>query len=121
MTMKMYKSFDDHIKSFPKEKQEKLKSIRELVRKTCPNAIETIRYGIPTFQLNGKNMIHFAGYENHIGFYPSPNGLKEFSKELQPYVSGKGTAKFKWDQPIPWSLIEKIIKFREKEINFKSA
>ena len=117
--MKMYSSIDEHIGSFSKDKQKTLSSIRKTVKEVCPEATETIRYGIPTFQLNGKNMVHFAGYEEHIGFYPSPNGMKEFEKELKPYASGKGTAKFPWNSPLPLDLIKRIVRFRAEEIKSK--
>lgn len=119
MAMKMYSSIDEHIGSFPKDRREKLEKIRTIIKSSCPEATETIRYGVPTFQLNGKNMVHFAGYDSHIGFYPSPNGMKEFEKDLKPYASGKGTAKFKWEEDIPYSLIKKIVKFRASEIESK--
>lgn len=117
MAMKMYSSIDEHIDSLPEERREALEKIRKIVHNVCPDATETIRYGIPTFQLNGKNLLHFAGYENHIGFYPSPNGMKKFEKELKPYASGKGTAQFPWDKPLPIDLIKKIIRFRLEEIS----
>ncbi len=114
--MKMYASVDEHISTFPSEKQEILEKIRDTIHKACPTATETIRYGIPTFQLNGKNMVHFAGYEGHIGFYPSPNGIDEFKKELEPYAKGKGTIQFSWDKDIPYDLITMIVKFRAQEL-----
>lgn len=119
MAMKMYSSFEEHITSFPPDRQNILEKIRDTIHKACPEASETIRYGIPTFQLNGKNMVHFAGYENHIGFYPSPNGIDEFKKELEPYAKGKGTIQFAWDMPIPYDLISKIVKFRAQELEKK--
>ncbi len=112
----MYSSFEEHISSFPPEKQVILEKIRKTVHDACPTATETIRYGIPTFQLNGKNMVHFAGYTNHIGFYPSPNGIDEFKKELEPYAKGKGSVQFSWEEDIPYGLISRIVKFRAHEI-----
>ena len=114
--MKMYKSIDDHIKSFPEKQQAMLMEIRETVKQLAPDAIETISYGIPTFKLNGKNLVHFAGYKTHLGFYPTAKGIDIFKEELKPYATGKGTLQFSWDQPLPLALIVKIVKFRIKEI-----
>ncbi len=115
--MKMYASIDAHIKSFPEKEQAMLIEIRETIRKIVPDAVETISYGIPTFKLNGKNLVHFAGYKTHVGFYPSPNGMKEFEKDLAPYASGKGTAQFSLKEPLPLWLITKIVKFRARELS----
>lgn len=113
----MYTSIDEHINSFPEKERSMLIHIREIVHSIAPDAVETISYGIPTFKLNGKNLLHFAGYKNHIGFYPSPNGMEAFKNELEPYASGKGTAQFPWDKPLPVGLIKKIVMFRVEELN----
>ena len=84
------------------------------IRKAAPAAEETIKYQIPTFTLKG-NLVHFASYKKHIGFYPAPRGIGKFKKELSIYGSGKGTLKFPLDKPIPFDLISKIVKFRVKE------
>lgn len=112
-----YKNIDEYIKTFPADVQNKLQKIREIINKTSPKAVETISYGMPTFKLNGKNLAHFAGYKNHIGFYPTPSGITNYEKELSVYKTSKGAAQFKLDQEIPEKLIEKIIKFRVGEIN----
>ena len=109
-------SIDTHIAPFSKERQVLLEKIRQTIQKAAPLATETIAYGIPTFKLNGKNLAHFAGFKNHIGFYPTPNGIMEFAEELKPYQKGKGTMQFAYDKPIPWDLIAKIVHFRVKEI-----
>lgn len=109
------KNIDAHIRSLPEEVQKKLTSLRETIQKAAPSAAECIKYGIPTFTLNGKNLVHFAGYTSHIGFYPAPSGIEEFKKELAPYISGKGTLKFPLDKPLPLPLIRKIVQFRVKE------
>ena len=114
-----YKNIDEYLKNFPSEVQEKLQQIRSLVQKLAPTAIETISYGMPTFKLNGKNLVHFAGYKSHIGFYPTPSGITNFEKELSVYKTSKGTAQFKINDEIPEKLIEKIVKFRIEEINKK--
>lgn len=113
--MKNYKNIDEYIKTFPNSVQDKLQEIRNIVKKLAPTAIETISYGMPTFKLNGKNLIHFAGYKNHIGFYPTPSGITNFEKELSIYKTSKGAAQFKIDEVLPRKLIEKIVKFRIEE------
>lgn len=110
-----FKTIDEYIASHPAEVQKILKKIWSQIKKIIPEAEEAIRYQMPTFRLNGKNLVHFAAYKNHIGFYPTPSGLNAFEKELKPYRSGKGTAQFPLDQPIPYDLIEKIVKFRLAE------
>lgn len=108
------KTIDEFIANAPREAQGILKRIRSTVRKAAPGAEETINYGIPTFTLNG-NLVHFSGFKSHIGFYPTPSGIEKFKKELSPYETAKGSVKFPLDQPIPYGLIEKIVKFRVKE------
>lgn len=105
---------DEHIAKFPKDVQEILKKIRATIHKAAPDAEETINYGIPTFTLKG-NLIHFAGFKNHIGFYPTPSGIEQFKKELSIYKGAKGSVQFPLDKPIPYDLINKIVKFRVKE------
>ena len=103
-----------YIAIFPEDVQAILEKIRAEIRKAAPNAEETINYGIPTFTLEG-NLVHFAGFKNHIGFYPTPSGIEKFKKELSVYESAKGSVKFPLDQPIPYALIGRITKFRVKE------
>src|ERR1051325_11156782 len=105
------KTIDAYIANFPKDVQQILQKMRATIKKAAPDAKETIKYGIPTFTLNG-NLVHFGGYKEHIGFYPAPAGIAEFKNDLAPYVAGKGTIKFPLDQPIPFALITRIIKFR---------
>ena len=108
------KTIDEYIASSPKDVQTILKKIRATVKKAAPKAEETINYGIPTFTLNG-NLVHFAGFKSHIGFYPTPSGIEKFKKELSVYEGAKGSVKFPLDGPIPYGLITKIVKFRVKE------
>ncbi|HCY76787.1 MAG TPA: hypothetical protein DHV28_12775 [Ignavibacteriales bacterium] len=108
------KSVDEYIKTFPADIQKILKQVRETIKKAAPEAEETINYQIPTFKLNG-NLVHFAAFKNHIGFYPAPSGLKKFQKELSDYKSSKGSVQFPIDKPIPLALIIKIVKSRVKE------
>jgi uncharacterized protein YdhG (YjbR/CyaY superfamily) len=107
-------TIDDYIAEFPKEIQQILEKLRATIRKAAPDAEETINYQIPTFTLKG-NLVHFAAYKNHIGFYPAPSGIKAFQKELSSYEGAKGSIKFPIEKPLPLTLIGKIVKFRVKE------
>ena len=107
-------NIDNYIAGFPKEIQEILQQVRSAISKAAPAAEETINYGIPTFTLKG-NLVHFAGYKNHIGFYPAPSGIETFKKELSIYKGAKGSVQFPIDKPMPLALISKIVKFRVKE------
>jgi len=108
------KDIDEYIASFPKETQKLLEQVRVTIREAAPEAEETINYGIPTLTLKG-NLVHFAAFKNHIGFYPAPSAIKSFSKELSAYDGAKGSVKFPIDKPLPFDLISKIVKFRVKE------
>lgn len=105
-------NMDEYIVSFPIEKQEILKKIRATIKKIIPKGEETISYAIPTFKLNGKNLVHFAAFKNHIGFYATPSGHAEFKEALSKYKQGKGSVQFPFDQPIPYDLIKRIVKFK---------
>ena len=111
---KTIKDIDTYISNFPKDIQEILEKIRALIRETAPDAEETIKYQIPTFTLKG-NLVHFAAYKKHIGFYPTPTGIEKFKKELSAYQGAKGSVQFPLDKPIPYDLISKIVTFRVKE------
>ncbi len=102
------KNIDEYIAGFPKDIQTILKQIRATIKKAAPDAEETISYAIPTFTLKGRYLVHFAGYKNHIGFYPAPRGNEAFKKELSVYKGGKGTVQFPLDKPMPLNLIIKI-------------
>ena len=108
------KEIDKFISAYPEEVQKILNKVRATIREAAPGAEETINYGIPTFTLNG-NLVHFSAFKTHIGFYPTPTGIEKFKKELSKYEGAKGSVKFPLDQPIPYELIEKIVKFRVKE------
>jgi uncharacterized protein YdhG (YjbR/CyaY superfamily) len=110
-----YKSVDDYIKTFPKDIQSLLENVRQLIIKNAPKAVESISYGMPAYKTNGKPLVYFAGFKNHIGFYATPTGHSEFSEELSKYKQGKGSVQFSFDKPIPFDLIEKIVMFRVKE------
>lgn len=106
---------DEYIDRFPVEVQRNLERIRRTIHKAVPNLGETIRYGFPTFTLNGKNLLYLAGYKNHIGLYPAPRANPEFKEELAEYAGGKGTIQFLHDRPIPLALVARIARFRVKE------
>ncbi|HHU80922.1 MAG TPA: hypothetical protein GXZ35_06260 [Acholeplasmataceae bacterium] len=108
------KNIDDYIKGFSTEIQEKLQSIRKTIAEAAPEAIEKISYQMPTFYFHG-NLVHFAAFKNHIGFYPAPSGIANFLDELLDYKTSKGAVQFPLDKPIPFDLISKIVKFRVKE------
>jgi uncharacterized protein YdhG (YjbR/CyaY superfamily) len=107
-------SIDDYIASFPPDVQEILEKIRSTIREAAPEAEETIKYRMPTFTLNG-NLVHFAAFKKHIGFYPVPTGIEKFKKELSVYAGGKGSVQFPLDKPIPYDLIYRIVRFRTEE------
>jgi uncharacterized protein YdhG (YjbR/CyaY superfamily) len=107
----VFADIDSYIASFPKETQAILEGLRKTIRLAAPEAKETINYGMPTFTLKG-NLVHFAAFKNHIGFYPTPSGIEEFKKELSVYKGAKGSVQFPIDQPLPLELISKIVKFR---------
>ena len=113
-------NIDEYIAAFPEEVQVKLRELRKVIQKAAPKATETISYGIPTFVLNG-NLVHFAAYKNHIGFYPAPSGIEAFKSELSKYELSKGTVQFPFDIKLPLTLITKIVKFRVLENESKKA
>ena len=105
---------DEYIAGFPQDVQKRLKKIRGTIRETVPEAEETINYGIPTFKLKG-NLVHFAGYKNHVGFYPASSGITQFKDDLSSYPTAKGSVQFPHDRPIPYALITQIVRFRVQE------
>ena len=109
-----FEDIDSYIASFPEETRALLKQIRTTIRKAAPESKETISYGMPTFTLKG-NLVHFAAFKNHIGFYPTPSGIEAFKKELSVYEGAKGSVQFPLAKPIPFGLISKIVEFRVKE------
>ena len=107
-------NIDEYIAGFPNDIQEKLQKIRMTIRKAAPKAEEKISYQIPAFALNG-NLVWFAAFKKHIGFFPTSSGTREFQKELSIYKGAKGSVQFPYDKPIPLGLIGRIVKFRLKE------
>jgi uncharacterized protein YdhG (YjbR/CyaY superfamily) len=113
-------SIDEYIAAFPTETQKVLQELRALIKALAPDATETISYAIPTFDLNG-HLVHFAGYQNHIGFYPTASGIEAFKEELTPYKSAKGSVQFPLGQPLPTDLIRRMVKFRVEKNTGKAS
>ena len=109
------KDVDAYIAAFAPEVQEILTQIRNLIKDTAPGAVEGMAYGMPGYKLNKKPLVYFAGYKNHIGFYATPSGHEQFSKELSKYKQGKGSVQFPLDKPIPFDLIRQMVAFRAQE------
>ena len=108
-------SVDEYIGAFPPETQTVLRELRALIKELAPEATETISYAIPTFDLNGRHLVHFAGYAKHIGFYPVPSGIEAFEAELAVYKQGRGSVQFPLDKPMPTDLIRRIVEFRVEQ------
>ena len=113
-------TIDEYIAEFPPETRAKLQEIRALVSATAPDATETISYAIPTFDLKGKHLVHFAGFAKHVGFYPIPTGMEAFKEELSAYKTGKGSVQFPLSEPLPTDLIRRIVIFRVAEVERKT-
>ena len=107
-------SIDQYIQGFPEAVQAILQELRSAISLAAPEAIEKISYQMPTFYFNG-NLVHFAAFERHLGFYPTPSGITPFRHELRTYKTSKGAIQFPLDQPLPLKLIKKIVAFRVKE------
>ena len=114
MPRKTARTIDEYIKRHPADVRERLEKMRETISKAAPDAVEAISYQIPTFRLNG-NLVHFAAFAHHIGFYPTSSGTRAFEEELAPYKWAKGSLQFPLDKPIPYGLVRRIVKFRSKE------
>jgi len=111
---KKFDTIDDYIGIFPPDIQEILQNLRRTIREIVPEAEEAIRYGMPTFRLHG-NLVHFAAYRNHIGFYPGPSAIDAFRNELSSYTLSKGTIQFPIGKPIPFDVVRRIVAYRVKE------
>jgi uncharacterized protein YdhG (YjbR/CyaY superfamily) len=105
------RDIDEYIAGFPEDVQKLLQQLRMTIREAAPDAEEAIKYRMPTFTLNG-NLVHFAAFKNHIGFYPAPRGIEEFKDELSVYKGAKGSVQFPLAEPIPFELVGRIVKFR---------
>ena len=113
-------TIDEYIRTFPREVQNKLSDLRATIRRAAPDAVEKISYRMPTF-VQKKNLVHFAGYEHHIGFYPTPSGITAFEDELSRYATSKGAVQFPIDEPLPLALVTRIVKFRVAENEAKAS
>ena len=109
-------SIDDYIAEFPAPTQQALREVRALIRAAAPEATETISYAIPTFDLNGKHLAHFAGYAHHVGFYPGASGIAAFEDEIRRYRHAKGSVQFRLAEPLPVDLIRRMVEFRIAEL-----
>ncbi len=112
--MAEYTTIDEYIATFPQEIQIILNNIRNIIKELVPEATEKISYQMPTFYLNG-NLVHFAAFKKHIGFYPTPSGIEAFQEELSKYKGAKGSVQFPLDQPMPYELIRRIVLYRLEE------
>jgi uncharacterized protein YdhG (YjbR/CyaY superfamily) len=121
MTKTNFKSIDEYISACPPQSQERLQKIRETIKKLVPDAKERISYQIACFELNGKNLIHFAGWKKHVSLYSVPAGDEAFESEVSNYVDGKGTVKFPLDEPMPMKIVTKIIKLHVVQNKKKST
>jgi len=110
-----FKTVEEYLLLFPKEVQSLLEKVRNTILKNAPDAIESISYGMPAYKTNGKPLVYFAAYKNHIGFYATPNAHTEFTNELSKYKQGKGSVQFPLNEPIPFDLIERIVIYNVKE------
>ncbi len=118
--MKKAADIDGYIAGFPEDLRLKLSKLRNTIRKAAPGAAEVISYGVPAYRMNGKDIVYFAAFKKHIGIYPAPREAVEFKKELEQFKGGKGTVQFPLGNPLPMSLISRIVKFRVKE-NLRKA
>lgn len=114
MKTKTAASIDEYIAGFPEEVQKILEQVRATIKEAAPEAQETIKYAIPTFTFRG-NLVHFAAFKNHVGFYPAPTGMEAFKQDFSGLKTGKGSVQFPLDKPMPLALITKIVKWRVKE------
>lgn len=117
--MQKFNTVDEYIDSLPDKTKEELTKLRNKIKEIVPNAVESMSYGMPGYKLNNKPLVYFAGWKDHVGFYPTPNGMERFYKELAPYKTGKGTAQFPLDKPLPFDLITRIVKYREEKTKNK--
>lgn len=115
-----FTTIDEYIKTFPPDIQDILQKMRRIIQEAVPEATEAIRYGMPTFKLKS-NLVHFAAFKNHIGFYPTPSGIEAFKKEISQYKWAKGSIQFPLNKPIPFDLVKRIVDFRVQEVSHKTT
>jgi len=109
-------SIDEYIAGFPAETQARLEEVRALIREEAPGATETISYAIPTFDLKGRHLCHFAAFKNHLSFFPTGKGADAFADELKAYKGGRGTVQFPYSQPLPADLVRRIVRYRVGQV-----
>jgi uncharacterized protein YdhG (YjbR/CyaY superfamily) len=109
-------NIDDYIAEFPPDTQKVLQEVRALIKQHAPDAVETMSYAIPTFDLNGKHLVHYAGYAKHVGFYPTPSGIAAFKDEISGYKSSTGAVQFPLAEPLPHDLVRRMVEFRVGEV-----
>jgi uncharacterized protein YdhG (YjbR/CyaY superfamily) len=114
--MEKVATIDAYIKDFPAAERKVMQQFRKAILSVVPKAEQVIGYGIPTFKLNGKNLVHFGGFKKHLGFFPTPSAVEYFKLELSKYEGAKGSVQFPWEKPIPLALVKKIVKFRVKQV-----
>jgi len=110
-----YSTIDEYIASFPPDVQQKLQEMRAVIHRAAPDAEEAIRYGIPTFRRYGSNLVHFAAFKDHLSFFPTSSGVGKFRDELSSFKLSKGTIQFPLNGPVPYDLVERIVRFRVQE------
>lgn len=109
-------SIDEYIAGFPPETQARLEEVRALIREEAPAATETISYAIPTFDLQGRHLCHFAAFKSHLSFFPTGKGAEAFADELKAFKGGKGTVQFPYSQPLPTDLVRRIVRYRVGQV-----
>jgi uncharacterized protein YdhG (YjbR/CyaY superfamily) len=114
------RTIDEYVAAFPRDVRNILQRVRETIRKEAPEAEEAMKYRLPTFVLHG-NLVHFGAFQRHLGLYPTPSGIEAFKDELARYTNAKGSVQFPFDEPIPYGLIAKIVRFRVAEARRKGA
>jgi uncharacterized protein YdhG (YjbR/CyaY superfamily) len=111
---KQFTTIDEYIGTFPEDVRRILEQMRQAIRDAAPDAEETISYRIPAFRQDGI-LVYFGAFRDHVSFFPTGSGIEAFRKELEPYIGGKGTARFPLDRPVPYDLVKEIVRFRVKE------
>lgn len=112
---KKFTTIDEYVKTFPREVQRVLQRLRQTIRKAVPGAEETISYQIPSFKLNGRYLVYFAGWQSHVSLYPIPRSNAALKKEIARYQKGKGTLQFPFNKPVPYDLVKKVVVLLKKE------
>lgn len=106
-----------YISQFNDSVQARLRTVRDIIRRTSPDAVESISYGLVGYKLNGKPLVYFGGFPNHVGFYATPNGHEAFREEFAPYKQGKGSVQFPHSSPLPEELITRVVVYRVGEVS----